>query len=318
MTKTIRYGDKGDQVRIAKYLTKYAARGKANETFNSDFEEHVKDWQKDNRLSRTGIIDTECWAVIAKNAPTCSTSRNRTSRYTNALQIALEGTLEEDGIFGSKTKAAVVAFQAAAGLETDGICGPKTWAALLKAEADSASTGSTTQPEEEVSEVKYIQPVDYKQGDSRWGSKMYSSYGNKNQTMKNSGCGPTAMADVVATLKDPDIDPYDLAQLSVANGHRSRSGGTAWSFFPYIQEEFKFSKMVQTDSFTAFKECLDNGGYVVCSMGPDYWTKGGHFICAWKYDDTYVYANDPASKTRKKQKIKEFKEDHKEYFCFYK
>lgn len=320
MIKTIKYGDKGDQVRIAKYLTKYAARGKANSTFNSDFEEHVEDWQKDNKLPVTGEIDSVCWKIIAKNAPTCSTSRNRTSRYTYALQIALEGTLVEDGIFGAKTKAAVVAFQAAAGLVTDGICGPKTWAALLLSEVDKGSSGSTETPEhvEDTVAKKYVQPVDYKQGDSRWGSKMYSCYGNKKQTMKNSGCGPTAMADVVATLIDSNIDPYDLAELSMANGHRSRSGGTAWSFFPYIQEKFRFSKMVQTDSFTAFKECLDKGGYVVCSMGPDYWTKGGHFICAWKYDDTYVYANDPASSSRKKQKVKEFKADHKEYFCFYK
>ncbi|MEA5059566.1 MAG: peptidoglycan-binding protein [Candidatus Pelethousia sp.] len=38
------------------------------------------------------------------------------------------GTL--DGIFGSKTNNAVLAFQQAKGLIVDGICGPKTWAAL--------------------------------------------------------------------------------------------------------------------------------------------------------------------------------------------
>lgn len=35
-----------------------------------------------------------------------------------------------DGKFGAETKAAVQAFQAAAGLTVDGVCGPKTWAAL--------------------------------------------------------------------------------------------------------------------------------------------------------------------------------------------
>ena len=38
--------------------------------------------------------------------------------------------LDEDGIFGSKTKAAVLAFQKANGLGVDGIVGPLTWAKL--------------------------------------------------------------------------------------------------------------------------------------------------------------------------------------------
>lgn len=40
-----------------------------------------------------------------------------------------------DGIYGSNTKAGVLAFQDAAGLETDGIIGPVTWEALLKRRA---------------------------------------------------------------------------------------------------------------------------------------------------------------------------------------
>ena len=49
------------------------------------------------------------------------------------LQELLVGhgyALEADGKYGSKTKAAVVAFQKSAGLEADGVCGPMTWAAL--------------------------------------------------------------------------------------------------------------------------------------------------------------------------------------------
>ena len=44
---------------------------------------------------------------------------------------------------------------------------------------------------------------------------MYSNHNDHSQTMANSGCGPTAMADVVATLKDKNINPYDLAELSM-------------------------------------------------------------------------------------------------------
>lgn len=39
-------------------------------------------------------------------------------------------TLEADGVYGTKTRAAVKAFQQKNGLTADGICGPMTWAAL--------------------------------------------------------------------------------------------------------------------------------------------------------------------------------------------
>jgi putative chitinase len=48
------------------------------------------------------------------------------------LQAALK--IDDDGIFGNGTKAAVVAFQAANGLDADGVVGPATWAALDKLE----------------------------------------------------------------------------------------------------------------------------------------------------------------------------------------
>ena len=313
MLNTIKHNSTGDLVKVAQYLTAYATREKATGKYDADFVAHVITWQKKHGLKADGIIGKDTWTELAEKAPTCTTSKNNKSRYTCALQILLDTGLEPDGIFGTKTKKGVAAFQALMDLKVDGKCGPQTWYALIVTARPVAD-----KPDEEPKKVTYVQPVDYKQGDSRWGSKMYSSTGNKKQTMKSSGCGPTAMADVVATLKDESIDPYDLAQLSVANGHRSSSGGTAWSFFPYIMEKFAFSKMVQTDSFTSLQACLDNGGYVVCSMGPGYWTSGGHFICVWKVENGYVYANDPASSTRKRQKTSPFKDQHKEYFCFYK
>ena len=310
MLTTIRHKDTGDLVKVAQYLTGYAERGKASGKYDADFVAHVCAWQKKHNLTPDGVFGPKSWKKAAEIAPLCTTSKNNKSRYVCALQILLDGDMNVDGIFGAKTKQKVAAFQAAANLTTDGKCGTNTWTALITGERLEATDG--VKPN-----MGYNQPIDYKQGDPRWGSKMYSSTGNKKQTMANSGCGPTAMADVVATLKDPSIDPYTLALQSVADGHRSATGGTAWSFFPFIMEKFNFSKMVQTDSFTALQACLDNGGYVVCSMGPGYWTTGGHFICVWKYDEKYVYANDPASKTRKKQKIADFKKQHKEYFCFY-
>ena len=219
------------------------------------------------------------------------------------LQEVLGG-LTVDGIFGAKTQAAVRAFQAAKGLKVDGIVGPQTWAAL---------TG-----EELPAPVPSKQPVDYKQYDSKWANIMYSNHNDKSQTMKSSACGPTSMADIVATLIDSKVTPPDLAALSVKWGCRTYSSGTAWSFFPKIADYFEFSKYIKATTLASLKSCLDSGGYIVASMGKGYWTNGGHYICVWKYDSEYIYANDPASSKRKRQKTDDFMKQRKAFFCFWK
>ena len=229
----------------------------------------------------------------------------RGSRGTEVEKLQrLLGGLDVDGIFGKQTEAAVMAFQAAHGLTVDGKVGAKTWAALL---------GEDPEPEHKG----FVQPVDYKQYDKRWASKMYSNHGDKKQTMKSSACGPTSMADIVATLIDSAITPPILADKAMAWGDRTYSDGTSWSFFPHIAREYNFSKYVKTGTLAALKSCLDTGGYAVASMGKGYWTNGGHFICVWKYDDKYIYANDPASSVRKKQKIEDFMKQRKAFFCFW-
>lgn len=321
MLMTIRHLDSNKLVVVAKELTGYLKIKKKiadpdkyileNQTFDADFVAHVTAWQSKHGLTPDGIIGDDTWKAIAKNAPTCSTSKNEISGYTLACQIRLGSNVTCDAEYGKRTKNAVAVFQDSKGLKADGVCGSKTWNALIVGVEDKpASTPST-------SIGKFKQPVDYKQADPRWGKKNYTSCGNKKQTMANSGCGPTSAADVVATLKDSSATPWTLAQLSMKWGCRTKSSGTSWDFFKKVANHYGFSKFVQTKSLDALKACLDAGGYVCCSMGPGYWTKGGHYICAWKYDKTYIYCNDPASKTRKKQKLTDFTKQRKQFFCFY-
>lgn len=226
----------------------------------------------------------------------------RGSKGNEVEQVQILLGIDADGIFGKKTEAAVKAFQAANGLKVDGIVGKQTWAALLGME----------QPE-----VEYKKPVDYKQYDKKWASVMYSNHGDRKQTIKSSGCGPTAMADIVATMVDSKVTPVTLAELSLQWGCRTYSDGTAWSFFKKVADYYGFGKYVKSTSLATLKSCLDTGGYAVASMGKGYWTTGGHFICVWKYDDKYVYANDPASSSRKKQNSTDFMKQRKAFFCFW-
>lgn len=207
-----------------------------------------------------------------------------------------------DGIFGKKTQAAVKAFQKAKGLKVDGIVGRKTWTAL-----------GLMEPEPEPT---FIQPPDFKQYDSRWAKKMYSSHGDKKQTMRSSGCGPTAMADIVAEWWDKDATPWTLAQKSLEWGTRTYDSGTSSTFFRKCHEYYG-GKYQTSSSMDTLKQCLREGGYVVACMGKGYWTSGGHYICVWKYDDDYIYANDPASSSRKRQKTADFQKQRKGYYCFW-
>lgn len=226
------------------------------------------------------------------------------------LQNLMDG-LKTDGIFGPKTKAAVIMYQSAANLVPDGIVGHKTWASLL-ANTVTTPTGANSEPGN-----PFGQPKDYKQGGSPWGPKMYSSRNDPKQTYANSACGPTAAANIVYSAKDKTVTPETLGKLSVANGYRTANNGTAWSFFPFIAKRFGFKKYLEVKNRATLQAALADGALAVCSMAPGYWTKGGHFITVWKDDGTEIWANDPASSARKKQNGAQFMKECKQIFIFW-
>ena len=103
----------------------------------------VTAFQKTNSLGVDGIVGKLTWAKLYDATPVNVTpvttqpmlrtgSRGDAVRKLQELLNALGydcGSV--DGIFGSKTKAAVLAFQKANGLAADGIVGPLTWGKLV-------------------------------------------------------------------------------------------------------------------------------------------------------------------------------------------
>ena len=64
------------------------------------------------------------------------------------------------------------------------------------------------------------QPVSYLQTDPRWQALDYSAAGERT-TIGASGCGPTAMAMVLATWADPSVTPATECAWALAHGYKA-------------------------------------------------------------------------------------------------
>lgn len=305
---TIKKGSKGNAVKILQLYLKIEADG----IFGKQTKIAVENFQRSNKIDPNGIVTNAEWAIISQKMP--SIKKGDKGDSVKIWQYILNVTA--DGIFGSNTYNQTRAFQAASGLTIDGLVGKDTWTKGFL--GDITIPISTTI----ITGKKNIQPKNFKQYDSKWGSVKYTKNNtySKKQTIRNSGCGPSSMADIVATWWDSSATPKTLAALSVKQGYRTTNSGTAWGFFAYCAKKYNASKFIQTSSYTTAENAIKNGAYVVCSMKPGLWTKGGHFICWWWVDGTYVYVNDPASAAPARAKAKKnlMKNQCKQYFIFYK
>lgn len=128
--------------------------------FNSETKNAVKEFQELNGLTPSGIVDDMTWNKLQylsnKNPNRVDAlvngvdfldqseniiSEGSTGDFVKELQEYLNiaadkypsiGKLKVDGIFGPKTKAAVIEFQKLNDLTPDGIVGTNTWEALSK------------------------------------------------------------------------------------------------------------------------------------------------------------------------------------------
>lgn len=304
---TLKKGSKNDTVKALQYILGLTPDG----IFGDKTVTAVKTFQQNNQLEADGIVGKKTIEKIIAQAPTLRVGSEGPYVYaveTLLSPMKLDGKYEQDELDHVKT------FQAAYGLEPDGVVGKATYKALFGLSSPITSsivTGDGTNSK---------QPVNYKQYDSRWKKVPYTSTGSSSQTIGSSGCGPTSMADIIATWFDKNFTPVESCKLAKVNGYRTANSGTSWGFFKFMAKKYPFSKFVQTSSFATMQACLAAGGYVIVSFRPSKWTKGGHFCCLWKDDGKYIYVNDPASSSAERAKgtYSEVKAAAKQYFCFYK
>ena len=132
----------------------------------------------------------------------------------------------------------------------------------------------------------------YSQADSRWATKLYTSTNNNNQTIKSSGCGPTAAAMVVSSSKGA-ILPSTMSSLFVDNGFRTANSGTAWSAYSFVADYFGFKEFYTTSDYNYMLSYLKRGYFVICSCGSGLFTTGGHYIVLAEENNGTIRVFDP-------------------------
>lgn len=147
-------------------------------------------------------------------------------------------------------------------------------------------------------------PVSYLQTDPRWGNLDYSAKGEKT-TIRASGCGPTAMAMVLATWVDKNVTPATECAWALAHGYKAPHQGTYYGYFPPAAKRYGLTcyqvnyANIYGNAKSAYhaqaRDALDRGALVIACMGKGLWTSSGHYVLVWKISGNVVYINDPAS-----------------------
>ena len=168
-------------------------------------------------------------------------------------------------------------------------------------------------------------PTSYLQTDPRWANVDYSAKGEKT-TIGKSGCGPTAMAMVLATWADKSVTPKSECAWALAHGYKAPHQGTYYGYFAPAAKRFGLTcKMLNGASIygkpnspyhAQAKAAVDPGDLGIACMGRGLWTSSGHFVLVWKITGNTIYINDPASTrtARMQGDYSLFKQQVKYYF----
>lgn len=134
--------------------------------------------------------------------------------------------------------------------------------------------------------------VFYEQDDPRWASHPYGAAG----TVGPSGCGPTSMAMIVATLANKTVTPIDTATLGAANGSAYEGGTIHLPLISAAAEKWGLNyRDISAESLDSAIQTLKDGGLVYMGgSGPAPFTSGGHIVVMRGVtDDGKIIIGDP-------------------------
>lgn len=136
------------------------------------------------------------------------------------------------------------------------------------------------------------------QWDDRWGAKSYGD----DSIIAVSGCGPTALSMVITGLtNNKEATPDKVADFAMNNGYYMNGTGTKWSLMTQGADHYGIdSQNIKIDK-KRMEQSLDEGGFLICSMGSGDFTISGHFIVIYDYDENGFKINDPFCMYRSRQ-----------------
>lgn len=140
--------------------------------------------------------------------------------------------------------------------------------------------------------------VYYNQLDARWCNTLYG----RSDTIGAAGCGPTALAMVVATWADPNVTPVDVADWAAESGYCCEGHGSYHSLIPDGAVHYGLAVEGIGRDAKKLVEALERGDLVIAIMAKGHFTSGGHFITLRGVTaDGQVLVADPASTKRSNQ-----------------
>lgn len=133
--------------------------------------------------------------------------------------------------------------------------------------------------------------VTYNQTDPKYANHPY---GKGKSSILESGCGPTSLAMIVATLSGKtNITPITIADKYGDKYHGE--GGSLWSLFPVVAKDYDLKFEDLNKDLSRVPAIIKNGGLVLISVDTGYFTPQSHLmvIRAVTEDGTGFYLNDP-------------------------
>lgn len=135
------------------------------------------------------------------------------------------------------------------------------------------------------------------QWDQRWGYENYSG-----GLFGCTGCGPTCLSMAALYLTgNPDYSPKYVAEYATKQGYAVSGSGTAWALISDGAADFGLTSEELPLSESAMSSALEQGGLIICVLGPGDFTDSGHFIVLTGYEDGAFTVNDPNSYLRSEQ-----------------
>lgn len=140
----------------------------------------------------------------------------------------------------------------------------------------------------------------FNQFDPRWSRKAYAG-----RTMAASGCGPTAIANIVSS-KHTSVTPADVADWLTSHGYASNGNGTYWSGIKAALDAYGCPATQHSSMQPFFDEMVKGNRWGVIlfragTRGGITWTGGGHFVAIvkgyeYRNGKHYLYVSDSGSR----------------------